>query len=213
MRNTRCMRGSMVLHPGVCVNRAAIVDTREGSLPTGGNQRIMAEGLYPWMGSDQKTGWRKSKALRCSLWCPDPIECIYIYYKYICVHCMYYVYTLRYSKMACLKVDHFVRWFTRNFHLVRGFPLCLVPSNQVTAWFFPCSSPDPFTSRIPQSINYRIFEMWQSTAESGWWCHLRNSVCALLLGVISGFGFSSHFSESWCCFPNSVNPRCIALVD
>ena len=34
---------------------------------------------------------------------------VYIYYKYICVHCMYYVYTLRYSKMACLKIDHFVR--------------------------------------------------------------------------------------------------------
>ena len=31
--------------------------------------------LYPWMGSDQKTGWRKSKALRYSVWCPDPIEC------------------------------------------------------------------------------------------------------------------------------------------
>ena len=35
----------------------------------------MAEGLYPWMGSDQKTGWRKSKALCYSVWCPDPIEC------------------------------------------------------------------------------------------------------------------------------------------
>ena len=32
---------------GVCVNRAAVVDTRDGSLRTGGNQRIMAEGLYP----------------------------------------------------------------------------------------------------------------------------------------------------------------------
>ena len=84
MRNARCMRGSMVLHPGVCVNRAAVVDTRDGSLRTGGNQRIMAEGLYPWMGSDQKTGWRKSKALRCSLWCPDPIECIYIYISNSC---------------------------------------------------------------------------------------------------------------------------------
>ena len=32
---------------GVCVNRAAVVDTCDGSLRTGGNQRIMAEGLYP----------------------------------------------------------------------------------------------------------------------------------------------------------------------
>ena len=32
---------------GVCVNRAAVVDTRDGSLRTGVNQRTMAEGLYP----------------------------------------------------------------------------------------------------------------------------------------------------------------------
>ena len=55
------MRGSMVLHPGVCVNRAAVVDTRDGSLRTGGNQRIIA--FTPEWGATRRQAGGKVK--RC----------------------------------------------------------------------------------------------------------------------------------------------------
>ena len=57
------MRGSMVLHPGVCVNRAAVVDTRDGSLRTGVTNALWQKAFTPEWGATRRQAGGKVK--RC----------------------------------------------------------------------------------------------------------------------------------------------------
>ena len=80
------MRGSMVLHPGVCVNRAAVVDTRDGSLQTGVTNALWQKAFTPEWGATRRQAGGKVKRCATAFDALIPWNDIIYIYTYILPH-------------------------------------------------------------------------------------------------------------------------------